>query len=57
MITLYATVIEIAQLEGYFIVRFQLSGTDNSATTGDCFNVAVEDVSNYEVGQVKTISL
>ena len=32
---LTATVIEVAPQDGYAIVRFQLAGTDGSATTGD----------------------
>jgi hypothetical protein len=54
---LIATVIEVAQHDGYAIVRFQLAGEDGTATTGDCFGVAVEDASGYEVGQVRTITL
>lgn len=46
---LIATVIEVAPQDGYAIVRFQLTGTDGSATTGDCFSVAVSDVSSYEL--------
>ena len=47
---LIATVIEVAPQDGYAIVRFQLTGTDGSATTGDCFSVAVSDSTGYEVG-------
>lgn len=47
---LTATVIEVAPQDGYAVVRFQLAGTDGSATTGDCFSVAVVDASVYEVG-------
>jgi len=54
---LTATVIEIAPQDGYSIVRFQLAGTEASATTGDCFGVAVSDASMYEVGQVLLVSL
>lgn len=54
---LTATVIEVAPQDGYAIVRFQLAGTDGSATTGDCFSVAVENASGYEVGQVVAVSL
>lgn len=57
MMNLTATVIEVAPQDGYTIVRFQLAGTDGSATTGDCFSVAVEDASGYEVGQVITFTL
>lgn len=57
MISLTATVIEVAPQDGYAIVRFQLAGADGTATTGDCFGVAVEDASGYEVGQVRTITL
>lgn len=49
---LTATVIEVAPQDGYSIVRFQLSGTDGTATTGDAFSVAVEDASRYEMGLV-----
>lgn len=34
---LIATVIEVAPQDGYAIVRFQLTGTDGSATTGGLF--------------------
>lgn len=54
---LISTVIEIAPQEGYSIIRFQLSGTNGTATTGDCFSVAVEDTSRYEVGQFFFLSL
>lgn len=54
---LTATVIEVAPQDGYAIVRFQLAGVDTSATSGDCFSVAVEDYSAFEVGNVYTISL
>lgn len=54
---LTATVIEVAPQDGYAIVRFQLAGTDGSATTGDCFSVAVVDASGYEVGQVIAVTL
>ena len=54
---LTATVIEVAPRDGYAIVRFQLSGTDGSASTGDCFSVAVENYSGYEVGNVYPLTL
>lgn len=54
---LIATVIEVAPQDGYAIVRFQLTGTDGSATTGDCFSVAVGDYLVYEVGQIFTLSM
>lgn len=54
---LIATVIEIAPQDGYAIVRFQLAGTDGSATSGDCFGAAVLDWSMYEVGQVIPFTL
>ena len=56
-INLAATVIEISPAVGYSTIRFQLSSDDGSATTGDCFNVAIEDVSGYEVGQSFEIKL
>ena len=54
---LLATVIEIAPQNGYYIVRFQLSGTDTTATTGDSFGVAIEDVSAYTIGQQLEVTL
>jgi hypothetical protein len=57
MITLTATVIEIAPQDGFSIMRFQLAGTDGTATTGDTFNVAIEDTSGYEVGQIIELTL
>ena len=54
---LIATVIEVAQHDGYAIVRFQLAGEDGTATTGDCFGVAVEDATGYQVGDSHSFSL
>lgn len=59
MIKLTATVIEVAPQDGYSIVRFQLAGVENNATTGDCFNVAVDGVnlSQYEVGNTYQLAM
>lgn len=54
---LTATVIEVAPQDGYAIVRFQLASTEGSASTGDCFSVAVENYAGYEVGDVFPFSL
>ena len=54
---LTATVIEIAPQDGYALVRFQLAGADGMATSGDCFGVAIEDASGYEVGQAFEVVL
>jgi hypothetical protein len=54
---LTATVIEVAPQDGYAIVRFQLASTEGTASTGDCFSVAVEDFSSYEVGNVYPFTL
>ncbi len=59
MISLTATVVEIAPQDGYSIVRFQLAGVDGGATSGDCFGVAVDNAiaEDYQVGNVYQISL
>lgn len=59
MIKLTATVIEVAPQDGYAIIRFQLAGVENNATTGDCFNVAVDGVNldKYQVNDVYLIEL
>ena len=59
MIKLTATVIEVAPQDGYAIIRFQLAGVENNATTGDCFNVAVDGVnlSQYEVGNTYQLAM
>ena len=54
---LTATVIEVAPQDGYAIVRFQLASTEGSASTGDCFSVAVENYAGYEVGNVYSLAL
>lgn len=54
---LTATVIEVAPQDGYAIVRFQLASTEGTASTGDCFSVAVEDYAGYEVGNVYPLTL
>jgi hypothetical protein len=54
---LTATVIEVAPHGVHTVVRFQLAGSDGTATTGDCFNVVTGDRAGYEVGQVFTFTL